>query len=69
MTPRQLSLCISAETRLLTAGKLLRMFPCVLFVKTQKAEMANIEQESRENTVAICVTSAKRSIVGVFILP
>jgi len=45
------------------------MFPCVLFVNTQKAEIANIQQEIKENRVDMCVTSAKRSIVGVLILP
>ena len=45
------------------------MFPCVLFVNTQKAAIAKMEEESKENKVAICVTSVKRSIVGVFILP
>lgn len=67
--PYQLSISTQARVRLPTAGKLLRIFPCVLFVNTQKAGMANTEQESNENKVDTCVTSVNRSMVGVFMLP
>ena len=59
----------SAKVGLRTAGKLFRIFPCVLFVNTQKAEIANMQQDIKENKVDTCVTNVKRSIVGVFMLP
>lgn len=53
----------------LTDGKLFRMFPWVLSVKTRYAETASVEQATSEMTVEMCVTVAKRSRVGVLKLP
>ena len=53
----------------LTCGKLFRMFPWVLSVKTMYAEMARVMQETSEIKVDTCVTFAKRSSVGVRRLP
>lgn len=53
-----------SQIPLLTGGKLFKMFPWVLLVKFQNAGMARVQQATSEMTVEICVTRAKRSIVG-----
>lgn len=53
----------------LTCGKLFRMLPCVLSVKTTYAEMARVMQETNEIKVDTCVTFANLSRVGVRRLP
>jgi hypothetical protein len=50
-------------------GKLFRIFPCVLSVKIENAEIASVEHASSDIIVEICVTWAKRSSVGVLRLP
>ena len=45
------------------------MFPCVLSVKTTYADTASVMQAMREMKVDMCVTFAKRSMVGVRRLP
>ena len=58
-----------AERGELTAEKLFKIFPCVLSVNTKYAEIANVQQDTNEITVEICVTFANRSNVGVLKLP
>lgn len=49
--------------------KLLRMLPCVLFVKTRKPEMDMHRHATTDSVVETCVTWAKRSRVGCFSEP
>jgi len=52
-----------------SAGKLLRILPRVLSVKTRNAEMASVMHATREMIVEMCVTLANLSSVGVRRLP
>jgi hypothetical protein len=55
--------------RVSSVGKLLRMFPCVLSVKTRYPEVDMHRQAMTEMMVDTCVTWAKRSSVGVLSEP
>lgn len=52
-----------------TAEKLFKMFPCVLSVKTRYPEIASVQHATSDTAVEMCVTFAKRSSVGVRMLP
>ena len=51
-------------TTILSAGKLLRMLPCVLSPKVRKPARAMTMQATIDMAVERCVTRAKRSSVG-----
>lgn len=53
-------------TNVLEVGKLLRTLPLVLEPKVMKPERAIVRQARRDTPVLMCVTSEKRSRVGVF---
>lgn len=53
-------------TRILSAGKLFRTFPCVFDPKDKNPARPIARHMHKETMVEKCVTLAKRSIVGFF---